>query len=79
MPKGKQILAKNVEKRVFGTAKVGEKGQIVIPKEAREAFGIESGDTMLIFGDVTCGIVITKLDVLNKTAEEIIERIKDRK
>ena len=79
MPKGKQILAKNVEKRVFGTAKVGEKGQIVIPKEAREAFVIESGDTMLIFGDVTCGIVITKLDVLNKTAEEIIERIKDRK
>lgn len=79
MPKGKQILAKNVEKRVFGTAKVGEKGQIVIPKEAREAFGIESGDTMLIFGDVTCGIVITKLDVLNKTAEEIIGRIKDRK
>ena len=66
MPKGKQILAKNVEKRVF-------------PKEAREAFGIESGDTMLIFGDVTCGIVITKLDVLNKTAEEIIERIKERK
>ena len=53
MPKGKQILAKNAEKRVFGTAKVGEKGQIVIPKEAREAFGIESGDTMLIFGDVT--------------------------
>ena len=79
MPKGKQILAKNVEKRVFGTAKVGEKGQIVIPKEAREAFGIESGDTMLIFGDVTCGIVITKLDVLNKTAEEIIERLKNRK
>ena len=79
MPKGKQILAKNAEKRVFGTAKVGEKGQIVIPKEARETFGIESGDTMLIFGDVTCGIVITKLDVLNKTAEEIIKRIKDRK
>ena len=79
MPNGKQILAKNAGKRVFGTAKVGEKGQIVIPKEAREAFGIESGDTMLIFGDVTCGIVITKLDVLNKTAEEIIERIKDRK
>ncbi len=76
MPKGKQILARNVEKKVFGTAKVGEKGQIVIPKEAREAFGIESGDTMLIFGDLSCGIVITKLDVLNKTADEIIERIK---
>lgn len=77
MPKGKQILAKSAEKRVFGTAKVGEKGQIVIPKEAREAFGISSGDTMLIFGDVSCGLVITKLDVLNKTADEIIEKIKN--
>ena len=34
---------------------------------------------MLIFGDVSCGIVITKLDVLNKTADEIIEKIKDNK
>ena len=59
------------------TVKVGEKGQIVIPKEAREAFGISSGDTMLIFGDVSCGLVITKLDVLNKTADEIIEKIKN--
>lgn len=40
------------------TAKVGEKGQIVIPKEAREVFGIAPGDTVLLLGDVDQGIAI---------------------
>ena len=34
------------------TAKVGEKGQIVIPKEARDVFGINSGDNLILFGDI---------------------------
>ena len=34
------------------TVKVGEKGQIVIPKEARDVFGIEAGDTLILLGDV---------------------------
>jgi len=33
-------------------AKVGDKGQIVIPKEAREVFEIKSGDNLILFGDV---------------------------
>ena len=37
---------------------VGAKGQIVIPKEARELFGIEPGDTLLLLGDRTMGIAI---------------------
>ena len=40
------------------TATVGEKGQIVIPKQAREVFGIKPGDTLLLFGDEERGIVI---------------------
>ena len=40
------------------TATVGEKGQIVIPKQARELFGIKPGDTLLLFGDVNRGIAI---------------------
>ena len=40
------------------TATVGEKGQIVIPKQARELFGIRPGDTLLLFGDEERGIVI---------------------
>ena len=37
---------------------VGAKGQIVIPKEAREVFGIKPGDTLLLLGDVERGIAI---------------------
>lgn len=40
------------------TATVGEKGQIVIPKQAREVFGIRPGDTLLLLGDVKRGIAI---------------------
>ena len=40
------------------TATVGEKGQIVIPKLAREIFGIKAGDTLLLLGDEKRGIAI---------------------
>lgn len=40
------------------TAKVGEKGQIVIPKEARDVFDIHPGDTIVILGDEKRGIAI---------------------
>ena len=40
------------------TATVGEKGQIVIPKQARELFGIHPGDTLLLLGDLTRGLAI---------------------
>lgn len=39
-------------------AKVGEKGQIVIPKEAREMFGIKPGDTLMLLGDLKRGLAI---------------------
>lgn len=40
------------------TATVGEKGQIVIPKQAREIFDIKPGDTLLLLGDECMGIAI---------------------
>lgn len=40
------------------TATVGEKGQIVIPKQAREIFEIKPGDTLLLLGDEERGIAI---------------------
>ena len=45
------------------TATVGAKGQIVIPKEARELFGIAPGDTLLLLGDVKRGIAIPPKDL----------------
>ena len=40
------------------SATVGEKGQIVIPKQAREIFGIKPGDTLIILGDEKLGLAI---------------------
>lgn len=44
------------------TAKVGEKGQIVIPKEARDIFKIKPGDTLFLLGDENQGIAIINKD-----------------
>jgi AbrB family looped-hinge helix DNA binding protein len=49
-------------KHIFGTVRVGEKGQIVIPKEAREIFHIEPGDSLVVLGDEATGIAIMKHD-----------------
>ena len=42
-------------KYIFGMAKVGERGQVVIPKYAREVFDIHPGDRMMVMGDVAKG------------------------
>lgn len=53
------------------TTKVTSKGQIVIPKEARDVFGIKEGDTLLLLGDRDRGIAIAKYDDYLKFAEKI--------
>lgn len=53
------------------TVKIGEKGQFVIPKEARELFDIEPGDTLLILGDEKKGIAIPPKNMITKYAAEI--------
>ena len=60
---------------VFGTVKVGERGQIIIPKEARETFDIKAGDTLIVLGDEKWGIAITKSDVLQKYAADVFAKI----
>ena len=60
MAGGKHLLGKGKSRRVFGTAKVGDRGQIVIPKEAREFYQIQPGDTLLLLGDDESGLVITR-------------------
>ena len=64
MPKGKHI---------FGTVRVGERGQIVIPKEARELFDIRPGDTLLVLGDEEQGIAVVKADVMEEVAVKILK------
>ena len=75
MAAGKHILGKGNTRRVFGTAKVGDRGQIVIPKEAREFFGIEPGDTLLILGKSETGLIVTKPETLNNLASQIFQTV----
>ena len=63
---------------IFGTVKVGERGQIVIPREARDKFNIKAGDTLIVLGDEKWGIAVTKSDVLQKFAAEVYKKIEDR-
>ncbi|MGM1049615.1 MAG: AbrB/MazE/SpoVT family DNA-binding domain-containing protein [Bacillota bacterium] len=59
-------------KYIFGTVKVGEKGQIVIPKEARDVFDIKPGDSLLLLGDEKQGIAIVKNELMFKFAQDIL-------
>lgn len=59
------------------TAKVGEKGQIVIPKEARDVFDIKTGDTLLLLGDEEQGIAIVKNEMFLEFANAIFNAQKD--
>ncbi|MFT3985896.1 MAG: AbrB/MazE/SpoVT family DNA-binding domain-containing protein [Lachnospiraceae bacterium] len=51
------------------TVKIGEKGQFVIPKEARELFDIHPGDTIIVLGDEKRGIAIPPKSIFTKFAE----------
>ena len=77
MPGGKHILGKRKPHQVFGTAKVGDRGQIVIPKEAREFFGIKPGDTLLILGRHETGLIVTKPETLHDLASKIIQTVEN--
>lgn len=76
MAAGKHILGKTNSRRVIGTAKVGDRGQIVIPKEARELFGIRPGDTLLILGEEDTGLIVSRPEVLSNIASRILDGVK---
>ncbi|TCL54854.1 AbrB family looped-hinge helix DNA binding protein [Kineothrix alysoides] len=58
--------------KYIGICKVGEKGQIVIPKEARDMFNIKPGDSIIVLCDKQKGIAIVKSDVIESMSDEIL-------
>ena len=62
---------KELDGKYAWTATVGEKGQIVIPKQARELFGIKPGDTLLLLGDAQLGIAIPPKSELEQLSSRI--------
>lgn len=59
------------------TVTVGEKGQIVIPKQAREIFGINPGDSLIILGDESKGLAIPPKSLFARFASAVFETESD--
>ena len=66
-------MKKNQEKQIFGVVRIGDKGQIVIPKEAREVFGLKPGDSLLVLGDKTKGIALVKTKIFDEVVEDVFK------
>ena len=69
------LMGHHKGKQIFGTVKVGDRGQVVIPKEAREIFKIEPGDSMLVLGKEGKGIVLVKTSKMKEFATKILKDI----
>lgn len=62
-------------KHMFGLVKVGERGQIVIPKKARDLFGIKPGDSMMVLGNEELpfpGVALIKNDLFVEIIEKVL-------
>ena len=59
-------------KYIFGVVKVGDKGQIVIPKDARQIYDIKPGDALLMLGDQK-GIALLKTEIFQSAIDQAME------
>ncbi len=66
------IFMKNKKNKYIGICKVGEKGQIVIPKPARDMFDIQPGDSVVVLCDKKKGIALVKADFMQGLADKIL-------
>ena len=59
-------------KYLFGVVKVGDKGQIVIPKEARKLSDVKPGDALLVVGDQR-GMALLKTEIFQAAIDQAME------
>jgi len=60
--------------KFVGIAKVGEKGQIVIPKEIRDMFDIKPGDSIIVLSDKEKGIALLKADTIEDLTDKVFPK-----
>ena len=59
-------------KYIFGVVKVGDKGQVVIPRDARKLYDIKPGDALLVLGDQK-GMALLKTEVFQSVIDQAME------
>jgi AbrB family looped-hinge helix DNA binding protein len=65
-------------KHIFGVVTIGERGQIVLPKKARDTLGLQPGDTLVVLGDTSPmgqGIALIASEVFMKMTGAALEEI----
>ena len=65
---------KTDKNKYIGICKVGEKGQIVIPKEIRTMFDINPGDSVIVLCDKEKGIALLKADVIDSLTDKVLQK-----
>jgi AbrB family looped-hinge helix DNA binding protein len=65
----------NPHKKCYGSVTVGERGQVVIPAEAREELTIEAGDKLLVFQVGPSGIIMIKAESVSDFVSEMMEKL----
>ncbi|MBQ5402194.1 MAG: AbrB/MazE/SpoVT family DNA-binding domain-containing protein [Bacteroidales bacterium] len=65
-------MQENDGKYIFGVVKVGDKGQIVIPRDARNIYDIKPGDALLVLGDQK-GIALVKTEIFQSAIDQVME------
>ena len=65
---------KTDKNKFVGICKVGEKGQIVIPKEIRKMFDINPGDSVIVLCDIEKGIALLKADVIDSLTDKVLKQ-----
>ncbi len=63
-------MEKFPEGKFMATVKIGAKGQIVIPKEVRDMFGIDAGDSLVLMADKGHGIAIQPFEFIETLWQE---------
>ena len=59
-------------KYIFGVLKISEKGQIVIPKEARKIYNLQPGDALILMGDKN-GMAMLKTEIFHDLVDQVME------
>lgn len=67
--------SKPPERKFAATVRVGEKGQIVIPKSARDMFDIKPGDVLLLLADDRRGIAIVRRELFAQFADNVLKTL----